>query len=165
MTGTTAETILDPAARVADPEFVRQAQARYLSKFTGEPRFLHDDPRTLDDPSVVVLDQDSWDYVYGNMCDVSVQLLWPEAYGTDLADPMGHTSAPARALAEILMAAAGFVTADPDEDDELWPEEVWLETVAANPGKSVAWVEAHLMRERHRVLNGDMSTAPEYPDE
>jgi hypothetical protein len=45
---------------------------------------------------------------YANVCDLMVQLLWPERYGTGTDDPLFHTSAPARAIARLIFHAAGI---------------------------------------------------------
>jgi hypothetical protein len=45
---------------------------------------------------------------YGNICDLMVQLLWPERYGASPDDPFLHTSDPARAIARLICRAAGI---------------------------------------------------------
>jgi len=45
---------------------------------------------------------------YANVCDLVVQLLWPELYGTGTGDPLFHTSAPAREIARLIFYAAGI---------------------------------------------------------
>jgi hypothetical protein len=62
------------------------------------------------------------------VCDAVVQVLWPERYHTDPADEEWHTSTPARAIAGIMLAAAGITpelghhhVPRPDPDDD-WAE-------------------------------------------
>lgn len=93
--------IKDPAERLSDPAFVKQLRERYDATFTGEST-----PATLDDETYAL--------VYGNFCDAAVQLLWPEKYNTGPDDRLRHTSAPARAIALVLMSAAGFREAGND---------------------------------------------------
>lgn len=81
--------ITDPAERIADSEFVKALEERYC--YMGE----HD---TLEAPDFAER--------YANVCDLIVQLLWPEKYGTDPDDPAGHTSDPARAIARLFFIAA-----------------------------------------------------------
>lgn len=52
---------------------------------------------------------------YGNVCDLIVQLLWPEHYGAKPDDPFLHTSDPARAIARLIFQAAGIKEGDPYE--------------------------------------------------
>jgi hypothetical protein len=80
--------ITDPADRLND-EFVKALEKRYCNM--GE----HD---TLEAPDFT--DR------YAKVCDLVVQLLWPEKYGTWPADPAGHTSGPARAIARLFFIAA-----------------------------------------------------------
>jgi hypothetical protein len=48
---------------------------------------------------------------YANVCDLIVQLLWPEGYGAAPDDPFMHTSEPAREIARLIFHAAAL---DPD---------------------------------------------------
>lgn len=45
---------------------------------------------------------------YGNVCDLVIQLLWPEKYATGPGDPHLHTSTPARQIANLIFQAAGI---------------------------------------------------------
>jgi hypothetical protein len=45
---------------------------------------------------------------YGNVCDLIVQLLWPEGYDASPDDPFLHTSAPAREIARLIFHAAAL---------------------------------------------------------
>lgn len=83
--------ILDPAERLT-PEFLAALRGRYVS-----------DLRALPTP-----DTDDFDERYGDLCDLVIQLLWPETYGVDPGDPLRHTSAPARAIASLIMDVAGI---------------------------------------------------------
>jgi hypothetical protein len=49
-----------------------------------------------------------YDERFTAVCDAVIQVLWPEKYGTGPADPDWHTSAPARAIASVMLAAAGL---------------------------------------------------------
>ena len=51
---------------------------------------------------------------YGNVCDLIVQLLWPEIYGATPDDPYQHTSQPARDIARLIFHAAGI---EPDGNE------------------------------------------------
>lgn len=87
--------IVDPADRVADPEFVSLMMTRYRNR-----------PPVEDG---IVLTEDEYLNVYSNFCDVASHLLWPDRYDLTFDDDMSHTSEPARRVANILMEAAGFV--------------------------------------------------------
>jgi hypothetical protein len=45
---------------------------------------------------------------YTNVCDLIVQLLWPERYGVRPDDPFMNTSDPAREIARLFFRAAGL---------------------------------------------------------
>jgi hypothetical protein len=91
--------ILDPADRL-DEAFVQALVRRYsadgplYSGTTGE--------RPL---PVKIAEADER---YANVCDVVVQLLWPEKYGTGVDDDARHTSDPARRIAALIFEAAGI---------------------------------------------------------
>ena len=59
------EQILDPAERVADKEFVDKMMARYRTMFTGAPN----------GPEPIVLDFDTWAFIFSNMCRVTTVQL------------------------------------------------------------------------------------------
>jgi hypothetical protein len=79
--------IQDPATRLT-PEYIAKVTARYATA-----------------PVPV----DGFDDRYAAACDLAVQLLWPEKYGTDPADPHWHTSDPARRIASLFCAALGVL--------------------------------------------------------
>jgi hypothetical protein len=45
---------------------------------------------------------------FAAVCDAVIQVLWAEQYETDTTDPGWHTSDPARAVAGVMLAAAGI---------------------------------------------------------
>lgn len=87
--------IVDPADRVNDPLFVELLTARYRTRPPASP------------DGITVTEQQYLD-AYSNFCDVACQLLWPDRFDLTFDDPFSHTSDHARAIANILMVAAGF---------------------------------------------------------
>ena len=45
---------------------------------------------------------------YANVCDLIIQLLWPEGYAANPGDPFMHTSEPAREIARLIFHAAAL---------------------------------------------------------
>jgi hypothetical protein len=60
-----------------------------------------------DSPPIYLTDDD-YASRYSDLCDAVIQVLWADSYGTSPEDPLFHTSSPARAIAGILMTAAGL---------------------------------------------------------
>jgi hypothetical protein len=85
--------ITDPAVRLND-EFVQALASRYAGSV----------------PPLRSLSPDDVAERFGNLCDLVVQLLWPEQYGTGVDDPNRHTSEPARRIAALILEAAGVDT-------------------------------------------------------
>jgi hypothetical protein len=85
-----ARQIADPADRLSK-EFIEALDERLCN--------------LADAKEVQVGDFDSR---YAAVCDLVVQLLWPEHYGTGPDDPNMHTSAPARQIARLFFIAAGI---------------------------------------------------------
>lgn len=85
--------ITDPAVRLND-EFVKALVERYEQYADGARK--------------TELDPGDYSERFANVCDLVVQLLWPEKYGTGTSDPHRHTSDPARTIAGLMMTAAGL---------------------------------------------------------
>jgi hypothetical protein len=85
--------ITDPAVRLND-EFVQALASRYAGSV----------------PPLRSLSPDDFAVRYANLCDLVVQLLWPEQYGTGVDDPNRHTSEPARRITALILEAAGVDT-------------------------------------------------------
>jgi len=83
--------VIDPADRLT-PEFLAALRDRYAGAA----------------PPLVLDSGDGAAERYAAVCDLVVQLLWPEAYGTGPGDPAMHTSDPARVIASLFFAAAGL---------------------------------------------------------
>lgn len=86
--------ITDPADRLTD-EFVRALTNRYSGSIPPIRNNL-----------------DEFADRYANVCDLVVQLLWAERYGTDVDDPYHHTSEPARRIAALICEAVGLTPDD-----------------------------------------------------
>ena len=84
--------IADPADRLTG-EFVDALRARYGRHENSWP---------------IVVPDDEYALIYGRVCDVACQVVWPEQYGVTPDDEMMNTSKPARAFALIVMAAVGI---------------------------------------------------------
>ena len=90
--------ITDPADRLgwagdgSGKEFVSALEKRYI-----------------DLPGLYVVHVNDFAERYGNVCDLVVQLLWPERYGANPDDPFQHTSDPAREITRLIFHAAGIV--------------------------------------------------------
>jgi hypothetical protein len=84
--------ITDPADRLSE-DFVRALEKRY---------------ERLDGIDPIGTDPDDFAARYGNICDLIVQLLWPEQYRVGPDDPLMHTSTPARQIARLVFLAAGI---------------------------------------------------------
>lgn len=76
-------------------------------RLTGEFLDALDD-RYAGQTEPIVIPFEDYAVRFGNLCDLAVQLLWPEAYGTDPTDPAQHTSDPARQVARAIMHATGI---------------------------------------------------------
>jgi len=90
----TLRQILDPASRLGRPP--ADGSGRTLSsalEYRYEP-----DPVSVPDAAER----------YGNVCDLVIQLLWPDSYGTGPGDPLMHTSDEARMIARLIFQAAGI---------------------------------------------------------
>ena len=89
--------ITDPADRLgwagdgSGEEFVKALEERYCGLTPAEPAPVAD-----------------FDSRYAAVCDLAVQLLWPERYQATPDDPFLHTSDPARAIARLFFVAAGI---------------------------------------------------------
>lgn len=59
-------------------------------------------------PALRTIDNDDFAERFANVCDLVVQLLWADRYGTGPSDPHLHTSDPARRIAGLIMNAAGI---------------------------------------------------------
>jgi hypothetical protein len=88
--------IPDPADRLLDPAFLAALRSRYEGMGTRVPAIGRNFPSQ-----------------FADACDLVVQLLWPETYGTDPDDPVLHTSDPARQIAHLFCDVLG-VSADED---------------------------------------------------
>jgi hypothetical protein len=86
--------ITDPADRMT-ADFIAALESRYA------------------DVTPVYLGVEDFAARYARACDAVVQMLWPEKYGTNPADPLGHTSDPARAIARVMFAAVGLTDDEP----------------------------------------------------
>lgn len=85
--------ITDPADRLEDGEFVGALEKRY---------------ERLDGIDPIGTDEADFAARFGNVCDLVVQLLWPDSYGVSPDDPLMHTSTPARQITRLIFLAAGI---------------------------------------------------------
>lgn len=93
----------DPADRLGDDAFVQALAKRYSQAGVLYARM----PGDLPTPAPIG-DEADMDERFANVCDLIVQLLWPEKYGTGVDDPVRHTSDPARRIAALIFEAAGI---------------------------------------------------------
>jgi hypothetical protein len=89
----TGRQIPDPADRLTDHVFAKTLEGRYAR---------------LDGIDPIGVDMEDFAERYARVCDLVVQLLWAEPYGVSPADPVMHTSAPARQIARLFFLAAGL---------------------------------------------------------
>lgn len=167
MTDTTPEHV-DLAeritSRIADRSYVEALIQRYRSTYVGPP--------DADGPPAILLDGDTWNFVFSAMCDAASQLLFADTYNIDPDDEMFHTSNPARQVARVLMEAAGLTDPDhqlamlPPNDEDLDDEEAMRgAALDAYPDRSAAWRSIWAARMKHYVEHdGDMTAAPEFTE-
>lgn len=87
--GRETRTIPDPAGRLT-PEFLAALRERYEGMGARDATLPGNFPPN-----------------FADACDLVVQLLWPEMYGTDPEDPNLHTSDPARQIARLFCDVLG----------------------------------------------------------